>query len=38
VVDNLLHMSQEKDKLMTSFGLTCKAMVPTVTEWLAKQR
>ena len=37
VVDNLLHMSQEKDKLMTSFALTCKAMVPTVMEWLAKQ-
>lgn len=38
VVDNLLHMSQEKDKLMVSFSLTCKAMVPTVNEWLAKQR
>lgn len=37
-VDNLLHMSQEKDKLMASFALTCKAMVPTVTEWLGKQR
>jgi hypothetical protein len=36
-VDNLLHMSQEKDKLMASFALTCKAMVPTVNEWLAKQ-
>ncbi|MGE5506717.1 MAG: hypothetical protein ACM31L_20005 [Actinomycetota bacterium] len=38
VVDNLLHMQQEKDKLMASFALTCKAMVPTVTEWLAKQQ
>lgn len=38
VVDNLLHMSQEKEKLKASFALTCKAMVPTVTEWLAKQR
>jgi hypothetical protein len=38
VVDNLLHMNQEKDKLMASFALTCKAMVPTVTEWLSKQR
>ncbi|MGE5516496.1 MAG: hypothetical protein ACM31D_11825 [Bacteroidota bacterium] len=37
VVDNMLHMTQEKDKLMTSFSLTCKAMVPTVNEWLAKQ-
>lgn len=38
VVDNLLHMSQEKDKLMASFALTCKAMVPNVMEWMAKQR
>ncbi|CAA7611882.1 conserved hypothetical protein [Candidatus Terasakiella magnetica] len=37
VVDNLIHMSQEKDKLMTSFALTCKAMTPAVDEWLAKQ-
>lgn len=37
VVDNLLHMSQEKDKLMSSFALTCKAMVPTVMDWLSKQ-
>jgi deoxyxylulose-5-phosphate synthase len=37
VVDNMLHMNQEKDKLMASFALTCKAMVPTVNEWLAKQ-
>lgn len=37
VVDNLLHMNQEKDKLMTSFSLTCKSMVPTVLEWLSKQ-
>ena len=35
VVDNLIHMQQEKDKLMTSFALTCKAMVPAVDEWLA---
>ncbi|MBC7950950.1 MAG: hypothetical protein H7Z12_03895 [Rhodospirillaceae bacterium] len=38
VVDNMLHMTQEKDKLMASFALTCKAMVPTVNEWLSKQR
>ncbi|MBC7905126.1 MAG: hypothetical protein H7Y60_00040 [Rhodospirillaceae bacterium] len=38
VVDNMLHMSMEKDKLMASFALTCKAMVPTVNEWLSKQR
>ena len=35
IVDNLLHMSQEKDKLMTSFALTCKAMTPQIDEWLA---
>lgn len=38
VVDNMIHMNQEKDKLMTSFALTCKAMVPTVNDWLSKQR
>jgi hypothetical protein len=37
VVDNLLHMNQEKDKLMMAFGLSVKAMVPAVEEWLAKQ-
>lgn len=37
VVDNLLHMNQEKDKLMTSFTLTCKSMVPMVMDWLSKQ-
>jgi hypothetical protein len=35
VVDNLIHMNQEKDKLMVSFALTCKAMTPAVDEWLA---
>lgn len=38
VVDGLLHMSQDKEKLMTAFGLTCKSMVPTVMEWLTRQR
>lgn len=38
VVDNLLHMSQEKDKLMASFALTCKAMLPQVSEWLSRQK
>jgi hypothetical protein len=37
VVDNMLHMNQEKDKLMASFSLTFKAMVPSINEWLAKQ-
>jgi hypothetical protein len=37
VVDNLLHMNHDKDKLMLSFALTCKAMVPAVNEWLVKQ-
>ena len=35
MVDNLLHMTQEKDKLMLSFGITCKSMVSTVNEWMA---
>ena len=34
MVDNLLHMTQEKDKLMVSFGITCKSMVSTVHEWM----
>lgn len=34
-VDSLLHMSQEKDKLMTAFAITCKAMTPAVDEWMA---
>lgn len=37
VVDNLLHMTQEKDKLLAAYALTCKSMVPGVLEWLAKQ-
>jgi hypothetical protein len=37
VIDNLLHMNQEKDKLMLAFGLSIKALVPAVDEWLAKR-
>ena len=37
IVDNLLHMNQDKDKLMLSFSLSCKSLVPSVMEWLAKQ-
>ncbi len=37
VVDNLLHASQDKDKLLTAYSLTCKSMVPAVLEWLARQ-
>ena len=37
VVENLLHMQQEKDKLMVSFALSIKAMVPAVDEWLARR-
>jgi hypothetical protein len=37
IVDNLLHMSQDKDKLLMSFMLTCKAMVPSVLEWVGRQ-
>lgn len=36
-VDNLLHMNQEKDKLMASFALTSKSLVPQVMDWLSKQ-
>ena len=37
MVDNLLHMNQEKDKLLLSFGITCKSMVSTVNEWQASR-
>ena len=38
VIDNLLHMTQEKDKLMLAFELSIKSMIPAIDEWLAKQR
>ncbi len=38
VVDNILHTNQEKDKLIISFGITCKAMAPSVLDWLARQQ
>ena len=38
MVDNLLHMTQEKDKLLLSFTITCKSMVSTVNEWLATHK
>ena len=37
VVDNLLHATQDKDKLIVAYSLTCKSMVPAVLEWLARQ-
>ena len=37
LVESLLHMAQEKDKLVVSTQLTCKAIAPQVFEWLAKQ-
>jgi hypothetical protein len=38
MVDNLLHMTQEKDKLMTAYAITTKSMVPTVREWMVQQQ
>ncbi|WP_142847909.1 hypothetical protein [Telmatospirillum sp. J64-1] len=38
LVDSLLHMSQEKDQLLVSTQLTCKAMMPQVKDWLMKTR
>jgi hypothetical protein len=38
VVDSLLHMNQEKDKLLVATALTCKAIAPNVKEWLMKQQ
>ena len=37
MVDNLLHMTQEKDQLLMSTEVTCNAMSPQITEWLNKQ-
>lgn len=37
MVDNLLHMTQEKDKLMAAYAITLKSMVPTVREWMVQQ-
>ncbi len=37
VVDNLAHTNQDKEKMMVSIGLSCRAMVPNVAEWMAKQ-
>jgi hypothetical protein len=38
MVDSLMHMEAEKDKLLVSFGITCKSMAPEVHQWLAKQK
>ncbi|CCG42940.1 hypothetical protein [Magnetospirillum molischianum] len=38
VVDNLIHTNQEKDKLMTAFAISFKAMAPNIEEWLVAIR
>jgi len=38
VVDNLIHTNQEKDKLMTAFAISLKAMAPNIEEWLVTAR
>ena len=37
LVESLLHVSQEKSQLAMSAQITCKAIVPQVADWLAKQ-
>jgi len=37
IVDNLLHLSQDKDKLIIAFTMSCKSMAPQVMEWMARQ-
>ena len=37
MVDNLLHMNQEKEQLLMANETTAKAMAPQIMEWLAKQ-
>lgn len=38
LVESLLHMGQEKDQLLVSTTLTCKAIAPQILDWLAKQK
>ncbi len=38
LVEGLLHMTQDKTRIATSALMTCKALVPQVTEWLGRQR
>ncbi len=38
LVESLVHMSQEKDQMLVSTTLTCKAIAPQILEWLSKQQ
>lgn len=38
LVESILHLSQEKSQLAMSAQITCKAIVPQVMDWLAKQQ
>ena len=38
VVESLQHVSQEKAQMVQSAMITCKAILPQVTEWLDKQK
>lgn len=38
LVESLLHMQQEKDQLLVSTQLTCKALIPQVADWLERQK
>jgi len=38
LVESLLHMKGEKDQLRGTFQVTCKAIVPSIMEWLATQK
>lgn len=37
LVEALLHMDMEKDRMLASTQVTCKAIAPQVRDWLAKQ-
>lgn len=37
LVESMLHVNQEKEQLLITAQLTCKAIQPQITQWLAKE-
>lgn len=37
LVESLLHLSQEKEQMLISAQITCKAIAPQVAQWMAKR-
>ena len=38
LVESVMHLDYDKEQLLVSAGLTCKAIAPQILEWLAKQQ